>query len=245
MGYEVSSAPCCTAGQDNQNVVKQETMHEDSVDTALHCDLCSWGCCCECSGVSVPEARSHQFAVLRVGQELAKRGHNFTLLVSSEEALDKQRLGKRAFDGLHVVTFQGPEGIGTQEWFVNQPRDVAEVCAPGVITRLATVLETLLVMYPHTAQELRRSLGIHVTQGLSVSHTGFAPKVKTGLHKHFLTHCCRPCVPSSRIRWLWLNICMPMSPPYSSSKTQASSYCEQHYDVASQANPIYLCFLSS
>ncbi|KAL0052620.1 hypothetical protein WJX82_004873 [Trebouxia sp. C0006] len=101
-------------------------MHEDSVDTALHCDLCSWGCCCECSGVSVPGARSHQFAVLRVGQELAKRGHNFTLLVSSEEALDKPRLGTRVFDGLHVATFQGPEGIGTQEWFVNQPRDVAE-----------------------------------------------------------------------------------------------------------------------
>ncbi len=97
-------------------------------------------------GFAVPGARSHQFAVLRGGQELAKRGHNLILLVSSEEALDKQRLGKRAFDGLHVATFQGPEGIGTQEWFVNQPRDVAEVCAPGVITRLATVLETSLVM---------------------------------------------------------------------------------------------------
>ncbi|KAL0022994.1 hypothetical protein WJX79_004166 [Trebouxia sp. C0005] len=77
-------------------------------------------------GFAVPGARSHQFAVLRVGQELAKRGHNFTLLVSSEEALDQQRLGKRAFDGLSVATFQGLVGIGTQEWFVNQPRDVAE-----------------------------------------------------------------------------------------------------------------------
>ena len=125
-------------------------------------------------GFSVPGARSHQFPVLRVGQELAERGHNFTLLVSSEEALDKQRLGKRAFDGLHMATFQGPEGIGTQEWFVNQPRDVAEVCASGVITRLATVPETLLVMYPHTAQELRRALYMSVTQGLFVTQTGFA-----------------------------------------------------------------------
>ncbi len=125
-------------------------------------------------GFAVPGARSHQFAVLRVGQELAKRGHNFTLLVSSEEALDKQRLGKRAFDSLYMATFQGPEGIGTQEWFVNQPRDVAEVCASGVITRLATVPETLLVMYPHTAQELCRPLYIHVTKGLSVTQAGFA-----------------------------------------------------------------------
>ena len=34
-------------------------------------------------GFAVPGARSHPFAVLRVAQELAKRGHNFILLVSS------------------------------------------------------------------------------------------------------------------------------------------------------------------
>ena len=73
-------------------------------------------------------ARSHQFALLRVGQELTSRGHNLTLLLSSEEGLDRQGLGKHAFDELNIVTFAGPRGIGTQEWFANQPPDVTQVC---------------------------------------------------------------------------------------------------------------------
>lgn len=78
-------------------------------------------------GLGTIGARSHQFAVLRVGQELQARGHNFTMLFSSGERLDHDGLGGRAFDGLTVVHFNGPEYIGTTEWFANQPRDVMQV----------------------------------------------------------------------------------------------------------------------
>ena len=78
-------------------------------------------------GFAAVGARSHQLTVLRTGQELASRGHNFTLLLSSEEGLDLQGLGSKAFDGLNVVMFKGPVGIGTQDWFANQPRDAMKV----------------------------------------------------------------------------------------------------------------------
>ena len=78
-------------------------------------------------GFATTGARSHQFAVLRVGQELHTRGHNFTLLLSSREGLDGRGLGSRSFAGVNVVHFAGPKGIGTTEWFRNQPRDVTQV----------------------------------------------------------------------------------------------------------------------
>ena len=81
-------------------------------------------------GFGAAGGRSHQFAILRVGQELQTRGHNFTMLVSSQEGLDLGKLGSRSFEGLKVVHFAGPKGIGTAEWFANLPRDVAQVRAP-------------------------------------------------------------------------------------------------------------------
>lgn len=77
-------------------------------------------------GFGAAGGRSHQFAILRVGQELQTRGHNFTMLVSSQEGLDLGKLGSRSFEGLKVVHFAGPRGIGTAEWFANLPRDVAQ-----------------------------------------------------------------------------------------------------------------------
>ena len=49
--------------------------------------------------------RSHQFAILRVGQELQTRGHNSTMLVSSHEGLDLGKLGMRS------RSFEGPRYI--------------------------------------------------------------------------------------------------------------------------------------
>ena len=83
-------------------------------------------------GIGTIGARSHQFAVLRVGQELQARGHNFTMLFSSGERLDRDGLGSRAFNGLNVVHFNGPEYVGTTEWFANQPRDVMQVPIEGL-----------------------------------------------------------------------------------------------------------------
>ena len=79
--------------------------------------------------------------LVRVDQELATRGHEITLLVSSEEGLNRQELGKRAFAGLDILTFQGPVGIGTKEWFANQPPDVTEVAVIESKNQLQYVYE--------------------------------------------------------------------------------------------------------
>lgn len=76
-------------------------------------------------------ARSHQFCVLRVGQALAARRHNFTLLISDQDDLSLHKLGSKAFDGLNIVAFHGPPFIGTDEWIQQLSRDLKEVCCCG------------------------------------------------------------------------------------------------------------------
>lgn len=78
-------------------------------------------------GFALIGGRSHQHCVLRIGQELAARGHNFTLLVSDKENVDVQRLGSKAFPGLNVVQFAGPPGLGSFEWFQALSRDIRKV----------------------------------------------------------------------------------------------------------------------
>jgi len=73
-------------------------------------------------------ARSHQYNLLKIGQELVSTGHNFTLLVSRYENLNKKTLGKQNFNGLDIVDFNGPRELGTQEWFAQLPRDPLQVC---------------------------------------------------------------------------------------------------------------------
>ncbi|DBB11136.1 TPA: hypothetical protein ACH3X3_006595 [Trebouxia sp. C0006] len=65
--------------------------------------------------------------MLRVGQELASRGHPFTFLVSDQENMGLKHLGAKAFPGLEVVEFAGPPDIGTQDWFTQFSRDVMAI----------------------------------------------------------------------------------------------------------------------
>ncbi|KAL0028169.1 hypothetical protein WJX77_011786 [Trebouxia sp. C0004] len=62
--------------------------------------------------------------MLRIGQELAARGHTFTLLVSDLENLSVNELGSKGFPGLNIVAFSGPPGIGTKEWYEQLSRDL-------------------------------------------------------------------------------------------------------------------------
>lgn len=73
-------------------------------------------------------ARSHQFCVLRIGQALAARGHNFTLLISDQDDLGLDKLGSTALVGLDLVTFRGPPFVGTDLWNQQRSRDLLEVC---------------------------------------------------------------------------------------------------------------------
>jgi len=79
-------------------------------------------------GFAAIGARSHQYCMLRIGQELAARGHTFTLLVSDLENLSVHELGSKAFPGLNIVAFSGPPGVGTKEWYEQLSRDLTTVC---------------------------------------------------------------------------------------------------------------------
>ena len=79
-------------------------------------------------GFAAIGARSHQHCMLRIGQELAARGHRFTLLVSDLENLSIHELGSKAFPGLNILAFSGPPGIGTKEWYEQLSRDLTTVC---------------------------------------------------------------------------------------------------------------------
>ena len=87
-------------------------------------------------GIAAIGSRSHQICMLRVGQELASRGHPFTFLVSDQENMGLKHLGAKAFPGLEVVEFAGPPDIGTQDWFTQFSRDVMAV---GILLSLGTL----------------------------------------------------------------------------------------------------------
>lgn len=69
---------------------------------------------------------SHQASLGTIGLELVRRGHSFTLLLSSRDELSHSRLAHEPFNVLDVMNFSGPSVIGTQEWRENIPRDPAK-----------------------------------------------------------------------------------------------------------------------
>ena len=79
--------------------------------------------------VAAIAGRSHQHCLLRTGQELAARGHKFTLLASSIEGLTRRSLRSKAFPGLDLIEYDGPPYIGTTEWMETMPRDPKTVRA--------------------------------------------------------------------------------------------------------------------
>ena len=78
-------------------------------------------------GFAAISARSHQYCMLKIGQELASRGHKFTLLVSDVEGLSLEKLGSKAFPELSLIAFRGPPYVGTKAWHDEYPRDLTKV----------------------------------------------------------------------------------------------------------------------
>ena len=78
-------------------------------------------------GFAVMAGLSHQLNILRIGQELAARGHNFSMLLSSTDSIGVDAVNKRSFPGLQLVSFDGPQGVGTEEWASGLSRDPQEV----------------------------------------------------------------------------------------------------------------------
>ena len=67
--------------------------------------------------------RSHHMNIVRIGQELAERGHNFSMLVSDKDDIGTETLSSKGFPGLQVHTFRGPLHIGTEKWASELSRD--------------------------------------------------------------------------------------------------------------------------
>ena len=78
-------------------------------------------------GVATIGARSHTMNLVRIGHELAERGHNVTMLISQFDTIGAETLDARTFSGLHVIMFDGPPGIGTEAWASNFSRDPQKV----------------------------------------------------------------------------------------------------------------------
>ena len=74
-----------------------------------------------------PEQKILTKVLVRVGKELARRGHNFTVLVSDQDSISRRVLKTRGFPGLEVVTFAGPPGVGSDAWAAEMSRDPQEV----------------------------------------------------------------------------------------------------------------------
>ena len=66
-------------------------------------------------GIAAIGSRSHQLCMLRIGQQLASRGHQFTFLGNDQENMGLKHLGAKGFPGLEVVEFAGPPDIGAQQ----------------------------------------------------------------------------------------------------------------------------------
>ena len=82
-------------------------------------------------GCAFTGAQSHHMSILRIGRELSARGHSFTMLLSSTDAVSIKTVNASAYSGLQIVTFAGPSGVlapGTEEWAAAFSRDTSKVC---------------------------------------------------------------------------------------------------------------------
>ena len=72
-------------------------------------------------------ATSHQAVLARIGLELRERGHDFAMLVSSEDALTLARFAQDPFKDLRQIVWSGPAEIGSNQFLNKIPRDPAKV----------------------------------------------------------------------------------------------------------------------
>ena len=92
--------------------------------------LCSAVQAASILGFALVGGQGHQLPMLRAGQELASRGHSFTMLISEHDEITRDLLTSKAFPGLNLLTFQGPADVGTRQWFSSIPRDSRQAGNP-------------------------------------------------------------------------------------------------------------------
>ena len=88
--------------------------------------VCSVACTAKASsilGFAIVGGTSHQASIAHMGIELMKRGHNFTLLLSSEDEVSQALLARESFRAIRKIKFSGPSWIGSWDWLRSIPRD--------------------------------------------------------------------------------------------------------------------------
>lgn len=93
-------------------------------------------------GFGLIGGRSYQLTILRIGREMSDRGHNFTLLTSVHEKLSPSMLDRAGAKDVHMVTFDGPADLGTEEWLNQLHRDRSQVLRPFIVMLLTTCNKT-------------------------------------------------------------------------------------------------------
>lgn len=76
-------------------------------------------------GFAMVSTSLHQMLLLKVGRELIRCGHTFSLLVSAHDALSLQVVS--GVSDLQMLTFQGPLYAGQEERAASLPQDPQEV----------------------------------------------------------------------------------------------------------------------
>ncbi len=65
-------------------------------------------CASSILGFAMTATVSHNANLLKIGQELASRGHNFSLLLSHHDSVVMDTAQKNSFPGLQTVLYEGP-----------------------------------------------------------------------------------------------------------------------------------------
>lgn len=174
-------------------------------------------------GFAMAGGRSHHMNIVRIGQELAERGHNFSMLVSDKDDIGTETLSSKGFLGLQVHTFRGPLHIGTEKWASELSRD------PRLVSRLQDLL-TVACQHQYdisTVQQTAVARSMHICVQLYIIYMCAASSGAQHLRPmrrelawaaavnmpRQICACCRVCTRCCPTRLCWQSICLKTRSP--------------------------------
>lgn len=101
--------------------------------TCLLSFLCSSASCSTVAGVANPSCLSHQMNVLRVGQELGRRGHKFVWLISDSKPSSRRLAREWSFENLVVLEYKAVNESSKLAGLSRNPMKVRQSFRPAVL----------------------------------------------------------------------------------------------------------------
>lgn len=98
--------------------------------------LASSASCSVVAGVALPNCLSHQMNVLRVGQELAQRGHKFVWIISDSQPSSRRLVKTRGFENLVVIAYKAVDERFTKGELSRDPIKVRLALGPFARTAM-------------------------------------------------------------------------------------------------------------